>query len=158
MADRLRGALQDALDDLRDLARGIYPPLLADKGLAAALEAQARKAAVATTVDVDGIGRYPQEVEAAVYFCALEALQNVAKYAEASSASVRLTQRDGDLVFQIEDDGRGFDAAVAGRGSGLQGMADRLDAIGGTLTVRSTVGEGTLVSGSIGVGEAGRGD
>jgi len=107
---------------------------------------------------VDGIGRYPQEVEAAVYFCALEALQNVAKYAEASSASVRLTHRDGDLVFQIEDDGRGFDAAVAGRGSGLQGMADRLDAIGGTLTVRTTVGEGTLVSGSIGVGEAGRGD
>ena len=158
MADRLRGALQDALDDLRDLARGIYPPLLADKGLAAALEAQARKAAVATTVDVDGIGRYPQEVEAAVYFCALEALQNVAKYAQASSASVRLTQRDGDLVFQIEDDGRGFDAAGAGRGSGLQGMADRLDAIGGTLTVRSAVGEGTLVSGSIGVGEAGRGD
>ncbi|TMK56227.1 MAG: sensor histidine kinase, partial [Actinobacteria bacterium] len=158
MADRLRGALQDALDDLRDLARGIYPPLLADKGLAAALEAQARKAAVATTVDVDGIGRYPQEVEAAVYFCALEALQNVAKYAEASSASVRLTHRDGDLVFQIEDDGRGFDAAGAGRGSGLQGMADRLDAIGGTLTVRSAVGEGTLVSGSIGVGEAGRGD
>ncbi|TMK35360.1 MAG: GAF domain-containing sensor histidine kinase [Actinobacteria bacterium] len=158
MADRLRGAVQDALDDLRDLARGIYPPLLADKGLAAALEAQARRAAVATTVHADGVGRYPQEVEAAVYFCALEALQNVAKYAEASSASVRLTQRDGDLMFEIEDDGRGFDATLTRRGTGLQGMADRLDAIGGTLTVRSTPGEGTLVTGSIGVGEAGHSD
>ena len=158
MAGRLRGAVQDALDDLRDLARGIYPPLLADKGLAAALEAQARRAAVATTVDADGIGRYPQDVEAAVYFCALEALQNVAKYAEASSASVRLTQRDGDLMFEIEDDGRGFDATLTRRGTGLQGMADRLDAIGGTLTVRSTPGEGTLVTGSIGVGEAGHSD
>ena len=124
--------------------------MLADKGLAAALEAQARRAAVATTVHADGVGRYPQEVEAAVYFCALEALQNVAKYAEASSASVRLTQRDGDLMFEIEDDGRGFDATLTRRGTGLQGMADRLDAIGGTLTVRSTPGEGTLVSGSIG--------
>jgi len=158
MAGRLRGAVQDALDDLRDLARGIYPPLLADKGLAAALEAQARRAAVATTVHADGVGRYPQEVEAAVYFCALEALQNVAKYAEASSASVRLTQRDGDLMFEIEDDGRGFDATLTRRGTGLQGMADRLDAIGGTLTVRSTPGEGTLVTGSIGVGEAGHSD
>ena len=158
MAGRLRGAVQDALDDLRDLARGIYPPLLADKGLAAALEAQARRAAVATTVHADGVGRYPPEVEAAVYFCALEALQNVAKYAEASSASVRLTQRDGDLMFEIEDDGRGFDATLTRRGTGLQGMADRLDAIGGTLTVRSTPGEGTLVTGSIGVGEAGHSD
>src|SRR5207253_7209290 len=138
-----------------DLARGIYPPLLADKGLAAALEAQARKAAVATTVDVDGIGRYPQEVEAAVYFCALEALQNVAKYAEASSASVRLTQRDGDLVFQIEDDGRGFDAAVAGRGSGLQGMADRLDAIGGAPPAGVRWGEESSWPGRAGGAEPG---
>jgi signal transduction histidine kinase len=149
MAGRLQGALRDALDDLRDLARGIYPPLLADKGLAAALEAQSRRAAVSTTVEANGIGRYPQEVEAAVYFCALEALQNVAKYAEASSAIVRLRQRDGHLIFEIQDDGRGFDAADVRDGTGLQGMADRLDAIGGTLTVSSSPGEGTLVSGSI---------
>jgi signal transduction histidine kinase len=149
MAGRLQGALRDALDDLRDLARGIYPPLLADKGLAAALEAQARKAAVATTVDANGLGRYPQEVEAAVYFCALEALQNVAKYAEASSAVVSLTQRDTELVFEVEDDGQGFDAADTSYGTGLRGMADRLEAIGGTLVVGSTLGEGTLVRGSI---------
>jgi signal transduction histidine kinase len=71
---QLQAALRDALDDLRDLARGIYPPLLADKGLPAALEAQGRKAAVATTIEPDGVGRYPREIEAAVYFCALEAM------------------------------------------------------------------------------------
>ena len=71
-----------ALEDLRDLARGIYPPLLADKGLAAALESQARKSSVPVSVEPDGIGRYPQEAEAAVYFSCLEALQNVAKYAD----------------------------------------------------------------------------
>ena len=86
MATQLQGGLRDALDDLRDLARGIYPPLLADKGLAVALEAQGRKAAVPTTIEPDGVGRYPREVEAAVYFCALEAMQNVAKYADARSA------------------------------------------------------------------------
>jgi signal transduction histidine kinase len=152
MAGRLQDALREALDDLRDLARGIYPPLLADKGLAAALEAQARKAAVATTVDANGIGRYPQEVEAAVYFCALEALQNVAKYANASAATVRLTHRDGELVFEVQDDGRGFDPSDARHGTGLQGMADRLDAIGGTLTVDSSPGNGTCVRGGIRTG------
>src|SRR5439155_3011466 len=76
---------QDALENLRDLARGIYPPLLADQGLVAALQAQARKAAVPVTVEAAVIARYPQEAEAAVYFCCLEAMQNVAKYAEASS-------------------------------------------------------------------------
>ncbi|MDP9302187.1 MAG: histidine kinase [Actinomycetota bacterium] len=152
MATRLQGALRDALDDLRDLARGIYPPLLADKGLSSALDAQARKAAVTTTVEPDGVGRYPQEVEATVYFCALEALQNVAKYAEASSAVVRLSERDGALVFEIQDDGHGFDPDVASYGSGLQGMADRLDAIGGELQVRSAPGSGTTIRGRIRLG------
>jgi signal transduction histidine kinase len=150
---QLQDALHDALADLRDLARGIYPPLLADKGLAAALETQARKAAVAATVDADGIGRYPQEVESAVYFCALEAMQNVAKYAGASSASVRLAEQEQDLVFEIEDDGGGFDTTRTSYGTGLQGMADRLDAIGGTLSVRSRPGEGTLIRGTIPVTE-----
>jgi signal transduction histidine kinase len=149
MATQLQGGLRDALDDLRDLARGIYPPLLADKGLAVALEAQGRKAAVPTTIEPDGIGRYPREVEAAVYFCALEAMQNVAKYADASSATVRLAERDGRLVFEIQDDGRGFDAGTTTYGTGVQGMADRLDAIGGTLDIRSSPGEGTLVRGEI---------
>ena len=100
MTRRIRGALGEALDDLRDLARGIYPPLLADKGLATAIESQARKGAVPTTVAAGGIGRFPQDVEAAVYFCTLEALQNIGKYADASSAIVSLRERDGKLEFE----------------------------------------------------------
>ena len=99
-------------------------------------------------MEVDGIGRYDQQVEATVYFCALEALQNVAKYAEATSAVVRLEEADGWLTFQIRDDGRGFEPGSA-RGSGLQGMADRLDAIGGRLEVESRPGAGTLIRGLI---------
>jgi signal transduction histidine kinase len=149
MANQLQGSLQDALDDLRDLARGIYPPLLADKGLAVALEAQARKAAVMTTVESNGVGRYSEDVEAAVYFCALEALQNVAKYANATSAVIRLTEARGNFLFEVQDDGRGFNAEEIGYGTGLQGMADRLDAIGGVLELRSEPARGTLVRGRI---------
>src|SRR5437867_10401573 len=107
-----------ALADLRDLARGIYPPLLADKGLAAALESQARKAAVPTTVEADRIGRYPEEIESTIYFCTLEALNNGAKYAEAGRALVRLSQPDGHVEFTVDDDGRGFDAAASSYGTG----------------------------------------
>jgi signal transduction histidine kinase len=139
----------DALENLRDLARGIYPPLLADKGLPAALEAQVRKAAVPTSVDAGGAGRYPPEVEAAVYFCSLEALQNVAKYAHASRASIKLTHVNGNLMFEVTDDGDGFDPISIGYGTGLQGMADRLDALGGTLEVRSAPGEGTAITGRL---------
>jgi signal transduction histidine kinase len=91
------------------------------------------------------VGRYPQETEAAVYFCVLEALQNVQKYAGASRAWVRLAAEDGDLIFAVEDDGKGFDPATTRRGSGLTNMADRLDALGGTIEVSSTPGSGTTV-------------
>ena len=114
-----------------------------------ALEAQARKAPVGTTVESDGVGRYPEEVEAAVYFCALEAMQNVAKYADATSTVIRLAEADGYLLFEIEDDGRGFKVDETGYGTGLQGMADRLDAIGGKLEVASEPARGTLVRGRI---------
>jgi signal transduction histidine kinase len=147
--DRLQTEAQDALDNLRDLARGIYPPLLADQGLAAALESQARKATVPVTVERDGIGRYPQEAEAAAYFCVLEALQNVAKYAEASRAAVHLSQEDGDLVFAVTDDGRGFDPDTTPPGSGLQNMRDRLEALGGSVEIVSEPGRGTTVTGRI---------
>lgn len=138
-----------ALDDLRDLARGIYPPLLADQGLGAALDAQARKAPIPVTVDVADDARYPQAVESAVYFCCLEALNNVAKYADASRASVRIDREDGRLRFEVADDGRGFDVEATTQGTGLQGMADRLDALGGGFEVRSTPGSGTTISGSL---------
>jgi signal transduction histidine kinase len=139
----------DALENLRDLARGIYPPLLADKGLVAAIEGQARKAAIPTDVRVENVGRYAQDVETAVYFCTLEALNNVVKYAGATRAEVRLAQTNGELTFEIIDDGGGFDPSETGYGTGLQGMADRLDALGGTLEVRSAPGAGTTITGRV---------
>jgi signal transduction histidine kinase len=149
MLSDLQSEANEALENLRDLARGIYPPLLADKGLPAALEAQARKSPVPVDVRADGVDRYPQEVESAIYFCTLEALQNIAKYAEASLASVELSQEDGHLTFRVSDDGRGFDATARSYGTGLQGMADRLDSIGGTLEVNSSPGGGTTVVGRV---------
>jgi signal transduction histidine kinase len=145
----LHADADDALENLRDLARGIFPPLLADKGLAAALEAQARRAAVPITIEADGIGRFPQEVESAVYFSCLEALQNVAKYAEATRATIVLTESDGSLRFTVTDDGKGFDPSSTGYGTGLQGIEDRLDAIGGSLEVTSAPGQGTSVVGTV---------
>ena len=145
----LQARTVETLEDLRDLARGIYPPLLADKGLPAALEAQARKSPVPVSVQPDGVGRYGPDVESAVYFCCLEALNNVAKYAEASTVEIRLRQDEDELRFEVVDDGRGFDTAAKAGGTGLQGMADRLDAIGGTLEVRSAPDAGTTISGVV---------
>ena len=139
----------EALETLRDLARGIYPPLLADKGLVAALESQARKATLPVQVDADGVGRYPQDVEAAVYFCCLEALQNVQKYAAAKSAVVKLDGSEDGLTFEVTDDGQGFDGASVKRGAGLTNMTDRIDALGGRLEVSSTPERGTRVHGSL---------
>jgi len=149
MLTDLRTETGEALESLRDLARGIYPPQLADKGLAAALESEARKGSVPTEVRSEGIGRYPPDVESAVYFCALEALNNVAKHAGATRAEVRLAQADGELTFEVSDDGDGFDPAQIGYGTGLQAMADRLDAIGGTLKVHSQPGKGAQVTGRV---------
>jgi signal transduction histidine kinase len=154
MLTELQAQTTETLEDLRDLARGIYPPLLADKGLPAALEAQARKSALSVEISPDGVGRYPQEVEAAVYFSVLEALQNVAKYANATHAEVRLAARDGHLRFEVRDDGAGFDPSRTGYGTGLQGIADRLGALEGALEVISAPGRGTTVAGAIPVDAA----
>jgi signal transduction histidine kinase len=139
----------DALETLRDLARGIYPPLLADMGLVAARDAQARKAAVPVAVEADGVGRFDRDVEAGVYFCVLEALNNVAKYADASHVDVRLRPQNGEVVFEVRDDGVGFDPAARGYGTGLRGMADRLEALGGTLEVQSAPEAGTKILGRV---------
>jgi signal transduction histidine kinase len=152
MLEDLQTEANEALENLRDLARGIYPPLLADKGLPEALVAQARKSSVPVDVESDGIGRYPPEIESAIYFCCLEALQNIAKYADASRAEIRLAQTNGQIRFDVADDGAGFDTERVRSGSGLQGMADRLEAIGGTLDVRSELGGGTTVSGTVPAG------
>jgi signal transduction histidine kinase len=149
MLDALQQETTDALENLRDLARGIYPPLLADQGLPSALGAQARKAACPAEVQAAGIGRYPQDVEAAVYFCCLEALQNVAKYAACDGVVIRLSATDTALTFEVTDDGIGFDPDRTPLGSGMQNMADRLAALGGSLHVRSSPGHGTTVSGTL---------
>ncbi len=149
MLEQTEAEITQALEDLRDLARGIYPPLLADRGLVVALSGQVRRSPVPVEIHAEGVGRYPQESEAAVYFCCLEALQNVAKYANASSAWIRLAEGDEDLTFQVSDDGVGFDPGARGYGTGLQGMADRLAALGGELRVDSELGGGTTVHGRL---------
>jgi signal transduction histidine kinase len=153
IAGQLRAGLHAALDDLRALARGIYPPLLADQGLAAAVQSQARRAPLPVLVEADGIGRYRRDTEATAYFCILEALQNVAKYARASQATVALACPDGHLEFTVTDDGDGFDTAQVTQGTGLLGMADRLAAVGGTLRIDSAPGTGTMISGALPVSE-----
>ncbi len=151
---QLQADTTQTLEDLRDLARGIYPPLLADEGLGAALRAQARRAAIPVDVVVGLDGRLAPELEAAVYFSCLEGMQNVAKYAEASRAWVRVRREGDDVVFEVNDDGRGFEPSSNGYGTGLQGIADRLGALDGRLEVRSAPGEGTQLVGRIRVADA----
>ncbi|MEA2681852.1 MAG: hypothetical protein QOK05_180 [Chloroflexota bacterium] len=147
--DELASEADEALATLRDLARGIYPPLLAERGLAAALESQARKATLPVQVVASGLARYTDDVEAAVYFCTLEALQNVQKYAGASAATVTLADAGGRLRFQVADNGVGFAPETAQRGAGLQNIADRIDALDGRLSIDSTPGTGTTISAEI---------
>jgi signal transduction histidine kinase len=149
MLQQLEDDVAEALESLRDLARGIYPPLLADQGLVAAIDAQSRRSPLPIRTETDRIGRYPPEVEAAVYFCTLEALQNAAKYANPDEVVVRLQEEGGKLVFSIEDDGEGFEQATTPLGSGLQNMSDRLAALGGDLFVGSIPGRGTTVEGRV---------
>jgi signal transduction histidine kinase len=126
-----------ALETLRALARGIYPPLLREQGLAAALRAEAEKMPLPATVRADRLDRYPPDVEAAVYFVCLEALQNVTKHARASRVEISLRSLDHELSFEVTDDGTGFEAAKDARGSGLRNMVDRIEGIGGRLEIRS---------------------
>jgi signal transduction histidine kinase len=143
----LKADAAGALENLRDLARGIYPPLLADLGLAAALGAQASKSPLPVTVEADEIGRFGQDTEAAVYFCCLEALQNTAKYAHATRVRICLQVQDATLRFTVSDDGIGYDTSHISIGSGLRNMADRLAVLGGRLDVRSAPREGTTITG-----------
>jgi signal transduction histidine kinase len=145
----LKAGAAGALENLRDLARGIYPPLLADLGLAAALNAQASKSLLPVTVDADAIGRFGQDTEAAVYFCCLEALQNIAKYAHATQARICLKAQNGSLRFTVSDDGTGYDTRRTPTGSGLRNMADRLAALGGQLEIRSAPSRGTIITGHL---------
>jgi signal transduction histidine kinase len=145
----LGGEVGKTLEEIQALARGVYPSLLADRGLAAALRAAAVRLPMAATVDPDGLGRYEPDVENAVYFCCLEAMQNAAKHAgDAAVVTVALGEADG-LVFEVRDDGDGFDSSVVPSGAGMTNMQDRLAALGGVVEVRSAPGEGTVVAGRI---------
>jgi signal transduction histidine kinase len=149
MLDALGDAVKDTIQELRDLAHGIYPPLLMDSGLPEALRAAANRSPLAVSVCADGIDRHPTEVEAAIYFCCLEALQNAAKHAPGAAATVTVVQSDGRLHFEVHDDGPGFDVAAATAGHGYVNMSDRLGAIGGTVEWRSAPGEGATVIGDV---------
>jgi signal transduction histidine kinase len=149
LLDQLADDLKVTIQDLRDLAHGIYPPLLADSGLASALEAAASRSPLAVRVVAGGLRRYSPDIEAAVYFCCLEALQNAAKHAPGAAVQITLWEDSGGLLFAVTDDGPGFDPAIARAGHGYVNMADRLGAIGGTVRWQSEPGHGATVQGSI---------
>jgi signal transduction histidine kinase len=149
LLDQLAADLTFTIQDLRDLAHGIYPPLLADSGLARALAAAASRSPLAVRVTAPDLRRYSPDIEAAVYFCCLEALQNAAKHAPAATVEMRLWEESGGLLFSVSDDGPGFDVAAARGGHGYMNMADRLGAIGGTVRWQSEPGQGASVQGSI---------
>jgi signal transduction histidine kinase len=145
--------VEDALDDVRSLAAGVYPSLLVDSGLDEALRSIARRSPIPTRVDARGIGRFPKELEAVVYFCCLEAFQNAAKHAAADSLSIAVSN-GGDLRFEVRDDGCGFDVHRRVLGRGLTNINDRLAAVGGSLVVESRPGAGTSITGTIPLGPA----
>jgi signal transduction histidine kinase len=149
MLTDIQAETQEALQGLRDMTRGTYPPLLADSGLATALEARARKSEVPVSVRAAGIGRFPMEIEIAVYYCCLEALQNAAKYSRGTRATIDLRCIGGALSFTVADDGAGFDLGSTRRGIGLRSMEERVQALGGALEVRSSPGSGTSITGRI---------
>jgi len=149
MLAEIRGEVDAALDTLRSLALGIYPPLLEEQGIAAALAAQYLRSSLPVRMHADGIGRYPIELEAAVYFCTLEALQNAAKYAHASAITISFREREGTLEFSVADDGIGFDPDSNGTGTGIQGIRDRISVFGGDAEIESSPGRGTMVRGRV---------
>jgi signal transduction histidine kinase len=152
--EELRDDVQATLTELRSLAHGIYPPLLRDRGLVEALRTAANRSTLPTDVSSGGVGRYDPGVEAAVYFCCLEAMQNAAKHAgDGATVTVSVVEEPGRLRFEVSDTGPGFDVDTVIGGSGFVNMADRLGAVGGTLDVSSSP-EGTNIGGVIAVDAA----
>ena len=143
----LRDDTAATLENIRRLSRGLYPPLLESQGLAAALSAHARRLSVPVQVRACE-RRFPYDIETAVYFCCVEALQNAAKHSCAGRAWMSLNEIDGQLHFEVGDDGQGFDVARHNQGSGLQNIRDRVDALEGTLEIHSGA-DGTRIQGSI---------
>jgi signal transduction histidine kinase len=151
----LRTDVRETADELRCLAHGIYPPVLVESGLPAALSAMARRSTLPITVHFASLGRYPAEIEAAVYFCCLEAIQNACKHAgDGARLDVGVRADGAALAFEVSDDGQGFQASHRGHGAGFVNMQDRLCALGGSLRVESAPQQGTRVSGTVPVGSA----
>jgi len=155
LLDELTSDVKDALERFRELAHGIYPPILEDRGLADGLRAAAARGPIRARVEtVSVIERHSREVEATVYFCCLEALQNAGKHAgDGARATVRLWEDVDSLRFEVIDDGIGFDPASRPRGSGVTNIEDRLGALGGRLAVRSSPGAGTTIAGVVPLGQ-----
>jgi signal transduction histidine kinase len=150
MLGELSQDVLNAVEELRRLSHGVYPKVLTDHGLMPALDGIAATATLRTTVTGNGDRRYPQEVEAAVYFICREAMQNASKHAgEDAIATIRVWEESGALLFEFADNGAGFDARARGLGSGFTNMDDRLGAIGGTLTVESAPGAGCTIRGRV---------
>ena len=149
MLEELGNSVKETIAELRNLAHGIYPPLLVDSGLPEALRAAAGRSPLAVSVEAEGVGRYPTELEAAVYFCVLEALQNAGKHAPDATVTVRVSESPGRLTFEVKDDGPGFDVATKGRGQGFTNMSDRVGAYGGVVHWESAPGQGTCISGEV---------
>jgi len=147
LLDELDRGVRESIGSLRDLAHGIYPPLLRDSGLEEALRAAAKRSPLPVTVSATGLGRHPEQVEAAVYFCCLEALANVGKHAPGATVTITLQAVPGELRFEVADSGPGFDPATTPAGAGLSNMADRIGALGGEVAWRAAPGHGTVVVG-----------
>jgi signal transduction histidine kinase len=145
---RFGSDIETTIDEIRSFGRAVYPPLLAEKGLAEALRAAARRAPIPATIVARNVRRHPLEVESTVYFACVEALQNASKHARATSASISLSDNHR-LRFEVHDNGQGFDAADVAWGVGLTNLRDRLAAVGGTFEVESAPGHGTSVIGTI---------
>jgi signal transduction histidine kinase len=150
LMSQLQEDVGSAIEELRSLAHGIYPPLLSSAGLAVAMSAACRRAPLPASLEADGVGRYAPEIEAAVYFCCLEAMQNAAKHAgPGATARVRIWEDADALLFEVCDDGAGFVTNGLADGAGLTNMRDRLGAVGGTLRVESDGAHGTRIQGVV---------
>lgn len=150
LLDDVHRELLAAITELRELAHGLYPAILRDRGLAAALRTAAMRCPLPHELDLDLPRRYPADVEAAVYFCCVEALQNAAKHAGGDAAVVvRLRGDHAGVCFEVSDTGIGFDVDQVPHGAGLPNIHDRITALGGRLEVRSRPGGGTTVRGTI---------
>jgi signal transduction histidine kinase len=152
LLEEMSADVREALDGVRELAEGIYPPLLLDRGLTDALKGAARRIAIPVRVEAAALDRHPPDVESAVYFCCLEALENAARHSGATRATVRVWRENDALRFEVEDDGAGFDQTARHPDGGLTAISDRVGALAGHLIIWSEAGAGSRVGGWVPIG------